>query len=249
MNDIQDSFLVAVKQAYNNYLVTSSRSNKKLKPLHGWVMDELRKCLDNPEYKLEGLSETSKSERTVAGKYYDKNCDVVISRDDFELGVVSIKFPVSSYKKNKINQFEQQLGETANLRMKNIVFGHLCVFPDPLPTMDKKTVKGWELISDDIIDLYVKLASDHQKEHAPDVQGVVVVKFTFSDSDSTATTLDKVLKTQGGKVQSVRYINHNELPRMSRKNWNNLQNLLSLDRFIDVMCNKLKTQYRDLSSR
>ena len=132
--EVHKRFLVAIRDAYQNYLIHTGRSNKKLIPLHGWIQEELSNYLGD-EYQLAGVSETSTKERRVEGWYYIKNSDVVVSRDGIDLGVVSVKFPVQSYKKSKINLFESQLGETANLRMNNIVFGNFLVFPVPLPNV------------------------------------------------------------------------------------------------------------------
>ena len=229
-SDIENRFLQAVKRSYEIYLESGSKSNKRLKALHGWVQSELTTCLDDPEYKLEGLSDTSSKERKVSGWYYDKNSDVVVTNDNLELGVVSVKFPVQSYMKNKINMFEQQLGETANLRMKNIVFGHLCVFPNPLPNVSKGKITKYEMITDSVISIYAKLAADHQNKHAPDIQGIAVVKINLTSDD---------------KVDSVSRVKRNEV-NLSNENWDKLQISLSVDRFIEVMCDKLKSKYVEL---
>ena len=85
-------------------------------------------------------------EQKVHGKYYEKNVDVAISREDIILGVVSVKFVMSNYNQNKHNYFEQQLGETANLRSNNIVYGHIMLRTQPTPYLGKDQTTGKQVV-------------------------------------------------------------------------------------------------------
>ena len=103
--------------------------------------------------------------------------DICVKRkhDDEILGVVSAKFVVSSLQKNTTNYFEAQMGETANLRSEDIIFGHIFCIAQPIPV--RKTggkISKWEYVNDSFMDKYRKLAEDRAQKHATDVQAVCV---------------------------------------------------------------------------
>lgn len=107
------------------------------------MQDELRRELGDA-YALTGQSPVSASEASVEGMYYGKNVDVLVSRDGQELGVVSVKFVITNYWQNSVNYFEQQVGETANLRRRNIVYGNLFCVTDPILTSSgRERSRGW----------------------------------------------------------------------------------------------------------
>ena len=228
--EFNQRFFRAVESSYHNYMQHGSRSNKKLKPLHGWIQSELGEALGS-DYRLEGISETSSKERSVEGWYYKKNSDVVVSKDGIDLGVVSVKFPVQSYKKNKINLFETQLGETANLRMNDIVFGNFLVLPVPLPNLSRGQINRYEIITNDVIDLYVRLARDYRNRHAPNVQAVAITKINIRDN----------------AVTSVKFADRSEVS-LNDDNWGHLTSTLSIRRFFNLMHKKIETKYEELST-
>lgn len=173
---LEDRFLEIINETYEEYKVSSERSTKKLKILHGWIQSELKKRLGN-EYILEGLSKTSNSEMRVEGTYYDKSVDIGIKRSGKVTGVVSVKFALSSLQKNSVNYFECQMGETANLRRNDIVFGHIFCVLQPIPVRRRdKSIAKWENVNDAFLNKYRKLAEDKKQTHAPDVQAVCIFK-------------------------------------------------------------------------
>ena len=166
-------FTTALRKAYGEANKHGGRSTQKIKVLHGWVQDELRLVLGD-DYELSGQSLASSKEEQVSGTYYNKKVDVLVSRDDQPLAVVSVKFPISSYGKNAINYIEQQIGETANLRRSNIVYGNLFFLTDPIPY----TVKGetrYERFGESEILRYDRLRSDHEHAHSPDEMAIGIV--------------------------------------------------------------------------
>ena len=124
-------FLQAAQTSYEVFLEHGPHSNEKLKVFHGRVQDELKRELGD-EYNFMGYTPDGGKEALISGLYYDKRVGVLISRDGQELGVVSIKFVISNYWQNSVNYLEQQLGETANLRRKNIVYGNLFCVTNPI---------------------------------------------------------------------------------------------------------------------
>ena len=153
------------------------RSNAGLKLLHGWAQKELDSKLtphlkESPDLKkqftITGLSEVSASEETVEGAYYPKNVDILVKTEDEPIGIVSIKFVISNYRQNSNNYFEGGMGETANLRRRNIVYGHLFCLTNPIPYKARSgRVKKYETISDGDIRKYYRLRNDHEHLHAP----------------------------------------------------------------------------------
>ena len=207
--------LDAVKKSYNKYWTTSPRSTEKVKPLHGWVIKELKQRLPDT-YRIEGQDEYGGKEKEAKGWYYDKRVDVMVSKGENTLGVISIKFATSNYKQNKNNYFENQLGETVNLRSENIVFGHILIRIEPTPYFAKsKILKRWESVNDNEIQLYYKLSSDHGKLHVPDVQCVVVY------------LLDK----QASPYEIIRQCNRYDLPNISDTNFEILNTKIGIDKF------------------
>lgn len=134
------------------------------------MIEEIQKGLGK-KYLVDGLSDSNQGEKSVVGRYYEKRVDVRVSREKLVLGVVSIKLVMSNYKQNKNNYFEQQLGETANLRAENIVFGHIMLLPEPIPYKNRNgEISRREHVSNEDIWRYTKLVQDHGKDHVPDVQ-------------------------------------------------------------------------------
>ena len=180
-----ERFLAAMQEAYRMVLRYGVRSNRKTRVLHGWVQDELSGEL-GIDYTFTGQSPDNTREANVGGMYYDKNVDILIARDGQELGVISIKFPVSNYWQNSINYFEQQIGETANLRRRNIVYGSLFCVTNPIPYKNREgVITRLEAIREHDIQRYARLRADHEHIHAPDEMAIGIVTL---DIDQDAVT-------------------------------------------------------------
>ena len=179
MTDINGRFLRAIQEAHRRTAVHGVRSTERIKVLHGWVMDEIRGLLGR-DYQVCGKSDAEGSrEMSVDGWYYAKKVDVAVIRNGRVFGVVSIKAPNSNYMQNANNYFESQMGETANLRRNNIVFGNIFCITDPIPYRNREGViikqQQHRIRGSDIMK-YKKLEQDHNHLHAPDVQALVVAK-------------------------------------------------------------------------
>lgn len=222
--DIKQGLLKAIKKSYYNYWTTHARSTQKVKPLHGWVIRELEQRLPN-SYRIDGQDEFGGKEKTAKGFYYNKKADVMVSKDNTVLGVISIKFATSNYQQNKNNYFENQLGETANLRSGDIVFGHILVRLEPTPYFNKdKIIKKWEFVNDNEIQLYHKLSSDHSKLHVPDVQCVVVY----------------LLDREASPYSVLRQCNRNDLPNVSDNNFKLLDEKMGIEKFFTNFTRAIK---------
>lgn len=164
-----------MRQSYQKVLDHGVRSKEKTKVLHGWVQDEMRRELGD-EYAFTGQTPDTTREAKVSGMYYDKDVDVLIARDGQELGVISIKFVISNYWQNSVNYIEQQIGETANLRRRNIVYGNLFCVTNPIPYKNRRgEITRLERLRDHDVRRYAKLRSDYEHAHAPDEMAIGIV--------------------------------------------------------------------------
>lgn len=149
------------------------------------MQDELRRSLRDPgKYTITGQTAETRSERKVAGRYYEKRVDLSVESAERILAVVSVKFILSSYRKNAINYLEQQIGETANLRRQNIVYGNLFFLTNPIPSGTKE-----ERLTPKDIARYLRLRQDHEHLHSPidspDEMAIGIVEWTPSSTPSS----------------------------------------------------------------
>ena len=185
---IEQRFLGAMQQSYQKVLDHGTRSNEKTKVLHGWVQEEMARELGN-DYTFVGQTPMDSTEANVSGMYYDKDVDVLIIRNEHELGVISIKFVISNYWQNAINYFEQQIGETANLRRKNVVYGNLFCVTNPIPYKKRSgEISRLERIRERDIQRYGKLRADHEHAHAPDEMALGIVDLDIEQDVITRIT-------------------------------------------------------------
>ena len=219
ISPIEERFVIAASESYQKVLDHGTRSNQKTKVIHGWVQDELRRELGDA-YTYVGQTPTSSSEARVVGNYYDKNVDVLVSRDGQELGVISIKFVISNYWQNSVNYFEQQVGETANLRRKNIVYGNLFCVTNPIPYNRRSGgVSRLERLRDHDVQRYAKLRADHEHAHAPDEMAIGIVDIDMDENAIIGMTDISAMQLSESSATALR----NELsvsnffPRMARR--------------------------------
>ncbi len=220
---LESRLLQAVRSAYEAYKLHGPKSSQKLHPLHGWIMEELRDRLGT-EYTVQGQDRPKQRETRVDGKYYRKKVDVAILREDRVLGVVSVKFPITNYGKNKHNYFESQLGETANLRSGDIVFAHFMVRTQPTPAPGKGGLRI-EKITDATINLYRDLSYDHNQHHVPDVQCL------------------SIFKLSGYKGEIVRQCTREDLPEVSDESFALLEGRLSAGRFFEGVVSSIESKW------
>ncbi len=214
---------MVLRESYRRYISGGPRSTEKIKPLHGWVIEELQRRLGK-NYLVVGLSDSNREEKSVVGRYYEKRVDVRVSRGELVLGVVSIKLVMSNYKQNKNNYFEQQLGETANLRAENIVFGHIMLLPEPIPYKNRKgEISRREHISAEDIQRYAKLVQDHGKDHVPDVQCLAVFLL------------------EGDEI--LRLCEYDDLSAITPSAFNLLEKELGIENFFKVFISAVKDKY------
>ena len=157
--------------------------------------------------------------------YYDKKVDVLVSREGNDLGVISVKFVNSNYWQNSVNYLEQQIGETANLRRRNIVYGNLFCVTDPIPYKDADgEITKVERIRDRDIQRYANLRADHEHIHAPQEMAIGIVDLDIEDDTIFGVTNPADL----------------EISEVSR---NTLSNALSVNLFFTRMARRIELRY------
>lgn len=222
-------FLDTIRRSYQRFVNSHPRSNEKIKVLHGWVVEEMERYLGT-EYEIRGMTDRKdriNREESVEGAYYNKKVDVAVSRNGETLGVISIKFVMNNYYQNKNNYFEQQLGETANLRSNNIAFGHIMVFTQPIPYLKKdKSIDRFDSINDEVINRYQQLAKEHQHPHVPDVQCIAVFLLDVE------------------KKEIIRQCLRGDLPEITGESFEILDDQLSINRFFDIMTAQIESVYQ-----
>jgi len=180
---LENRFILAVRESYGEYLAYGARSSRKLRPLHQWVADEMQNALRGG-YAVQSLrKEKQGGEETIAGRYYDKAVDVSIAKGGgAPVATISIKFVTSNFRQNANNYFEHLMGETANIRRNDIIFGHLMVLPTVLPYFKKSgEIDREERVLNRHLQKYVELGCDDDYPHRPDAMGIGLVSLPLDD--------------------------------------------------------------------
>lgn len=137
-------FLTVVGNSFKKFLETGSRSNEKLKILHGAIAMDLKERLGE-EYSVKSLGVGEGKELRLDGRYIDKAVDVTILHRDSPVAGIGVKFVMQNYSQNSNNYFENMLGETANIRCANIPYFQIFIIPDKLPYYNNNgMIQKWE---------------------------------------------------------------------------------------------------------
>lgn len=148
----------------------TSRSNAKLKPLHGAIAQDLSVRL-GAAYSIQSLGYGDEREATISGRYMDKKTDITIFQEGRPLCGIAVKFVMQNYAQNSNNYFENMLGETANLRAGSIPYFQVFVILDKMPYYRKdNTISDWEEPTAHNIEKYILLDEDNPDIylHTPD---------------------------------------------------------------------------------
>ena len=70
-------FIKVMKNSFDKYLETGSRSNEKLKILHGAIAEDIAEKLGE-DYKIHSLGYGNGREVAMKGRYMDKKVDIAI---------------------------------------------------------------------------------------------------------------------------------------------------------------------------
>lgn len=178
---ILKNFIKAISQSYQKYIEFGARSTEKLKPIHNFVAQTLQNIWGN-NFSVHYIGENSK-EITVEGKYYPKDIDITVTKNDKPIICLGIKFVTSNYKQNANNYFENMMGETANIQArKDLPYFQLIVLRYQTPYYAKTTQRTGtkepsriEIINEHDLQKYINLAYDTPQAHKPYSMGILLI--------------------------------------------------------------------------
>jgi hypothetical protein len=164
---LQDVFASNLSSGKN-----SARSTEKLKIIHSFISDSLKKCLNDKSLSLYSIRPgVSGGEKDFTGRYMEKAVDIAVCKGDKQIAAIGFKFVLSNYQQNSNNYFENMLGETANLRCNKIPYFQVLVLLQELPYYQNGgMISKMEKVSQHNIDKYIKLSQDNPRSyfHTPD---------------------------------------------------------------------------------
>lgn len=154
-------FLTGVGNSFKKFLETGSRSNEKLKILHGAIAKDLKERL-GVGYSVCSLGIGDGKEEKLDGRYIDKVVDITIKHRQKSVAGIGVKFVMQNYSQNSNNYFENMLGETANIRCANIPYFQIFIIPEKLPYYNKQgLIQKWEEFTIHNATKYLTLSEDN----------------------------------------------------------------------------------------
>lgn len=177
----ETSFLKAISDSFKKYIEHGARSTEKLKPIHHFIANTL-KDIWGKEFTICYIGNNSK-EMNISGKYYNKDIDITVVKDDKPVMCLGIKFVTSNYKQNANNYFENMMGETANIQArKDLPYFQLIILRHQTPYYEKTTQKSGnkkpikiETINEHDLQKYINLAYDTPQAHKPYAMGILLI--------------------------------------------------------------------------
>jgi hypothetical protein len=196
----EKDFLEAIAKSFKAYKEKGARSTAKLKPIHYFVADTLKKIWGS-HFEIHYLGNDIK-EMEVEGKYYTKNIDITISDNNKPVFCLGIKFVTSNYKQNANNYFENMMGETANIQAVKLPYAQLIILRHKTPYYKKneKTPSKIEIVNDKDILKYLKLMFDQPQAHRPNCLAIELINIDEKTGKVTLTDLDKAFSKDTAKI-------------------------------------------------
>lgn len=232
-------FLTKVKESFSSYLSAgSSRKNDKLKPLHRSFADAiLNQFKDEPEITVKSLGYGEDEEGTIEGKYASKKVDITVYKNDVPIAGYAVKFVMRNFSQNVVNYFDNMLGETVNIRSKNIPYFQILILFDKIPYFKSGgVIDHWEdytNIKKDKFNKYEILSKDDPSllNHVPNRMLLVLLK--LKDIDNTNSTIDNFKKYKSFYLENI---GKKDLIKYSRKiNKKNFENSVIVNNFSDFI--------------
>ena len=192
----EKDFIQAISASFKKYQEFGARSTQKLKPIHKFLADTLQ-TIFGEDYELHYLGSDTK-ERTVEGKYYPKDIDMTITKDNKPVLCVGLKFVTSNYKQNANNYFEGMIGETANIQAnQGLPYAHVIVLRHQTPYYKRDTSVGKiEIINEKDLSKYLKLAYETPQAHRPFVIGILLINIDEATADVTVVNPEDILSKE-----------------------------------------------------
>ena len=94
-------FLTVIRESFKTYLsIDTSRSNAKLKVLHGKIAKDIKE-LFGTEYSVLSQGIGNDSEGSIEGRYYHKNVDIRVSKNNKPIAGYAVKFVMRNYSQTR----------------------------------------------------------------------------------------------------------------------------------------------------
>jgi hypothetical protein len=197
----EKSFIAAVEESFCMYKVRGSRSPEKLKSIHQYIANVMRSIWGDC---FEVHYGTKAEEFIVDGKYYPKQIDITITKNNKPVFCLGIKFVTSNYKQNANNYFENMMGETANIQaLGNLPYAHMIIFRHETPYYEKNETekpKKIEVINDKDIQKYLNLIFDSRQAHRPEYIGIQVINLDEATGKISLTDVEKSFSKNVAKL-------------------------------------------------
>ncbi len=175
------AFLNSIKRSFDCFILSgTSRSTRKLKPLHGSIAEDLEERL-GPGFTIKSLGFGDDKEGQIQGRYLKKNVDITVFRGEEAIVGIAVKFVMQNYAQNSVNYFENMLGETSNIRCKGIPYFQILIVLDKTPYYKRGgDFKHWEEFTPRNIEKYSVLSTDEVDDyrHTPNKTLVYVTHVT-----------------------------------------------------------------------
>ena len=177
MNNVE--FLNLIRQSFKDFLNSgTSRSTAKLKNLHGKIALDLKSKLGN-NFTIKSQGYDDDKEGKINGRYFDKQVDITISKNNKAVAGYAVKFVMQNYSQNSNNYFENMLGETANIRTNKIPYFQIFIIFEKVPYYKNSGIfSKYDIVSQQNIDKYIKLSQDNSDMyfHTPNKMLFVIIK-------------------------------------------------------------------------
>ena len=141
---------------------------------------------------------------TVDGRYYPKDIDITISKNQIPVFCLGIKFVTSNYKQNANNYFESMIGETANIQAGGFLpYAHIIILRQETPYYNKNETEipsKIETINDRDIQKYLNLSFDNPQAHRPNYIGIVLIDIDEKTGKVSLTNADEYFSEQTAQL-------------------------------------------------
>ncbi len=217
---ITEKFRKSLEEGYKKYLSVHPRSNEKILPIHQCISEIIFEKLvrEDTKFSIKSLGIDDNREYNFKGKYYSKDIDITVLYENKPISGIGFKFITSNYKQNSNNYFENMLGETANLRRADFLYGNILVFKHKMPyySSDKKTFTKIEHINEKNILKYVKLHNDNIPllYHKPDI---IFLTFIETGDEKEFEKIVKLYELKTPKKIDKSHFHKNQIDKVKIK--------------------------------
>lgn len=174
-SDEEKKFLDEIEKTIKKYFTHGPRSPLKMADFHKFIAETVLQIINElnqtPSNKYEYKLEMNVQSINSSG---NKRCDIVILKNGKPNIIFPVKFPITNYKQNRNNSWENLTGEVNHLKWANdnlhILPINILCHQTPYLT-DGKKIKYFETITDDDIKNYKYLI---RQNLCPDIINYIV---------------------------------------------------------------------------